>query len=55
MKHSWVGGMMVIHEEDLDYCASVREVTCERCDEVYIVGQDPGECGKALSEDGDQW
>jgi hypothetical protein len=33
--HSWVAGMMVVNEEDLDCISELRTVTCERCDAVY--------------------
>jgi len=34
-RHSWVAGMMYVHEEDLDTVSAERPVTCEQCDAVY--------------------
>lgn len=33
--HEWVGGMMVIHPEDLAEVAAVRKVVCSKCDHQY--------------------
>ena len=37
--HSWTAGMMYLHDEDLEYVASVRPVVCERCDLRYGQGE----------------
>lgn len=34
-RHSWVAGMMYVHDEDLDAVARMRTVECERCEVVY--------------------
>lgn len=34
-EHSWVAGLMYVHDEDLDAVAKIRPITCERCDAVY--------------------
>jgi hypothetical protein len=34
-RHSWVAGMMNVHDEDLDTVAKVRKVECEKCEAVY--------------------
>ena len=39
-KHSWVAGMMYVHDEDLDDVAAVRKVECEKCDKVYVPNED---------------
>jgi hypothetical protein len=31
-RHSWVAGMMYVHDEDLATVAAVRTVECEHCD-----------------------
>jgi hypothetical protein len=33
--HSWVAGMMHVHDEDLDTVSKERPVSCEVCDLVY--------------------
>jgi len=33
--HSWVAGMMHVHDEDLETVSKMRPVTCEVCDLVY--------------------
>lgn len=33
--HSWVAGMVYVHDEDLDMVARMRRVECERCETVY--------------------
>jgi len=33
--HSWVAGMMVVAEEDLDTVAAIRPVECEKCEATY--------------------
>lgn len=38
--HSWVAGMMRVHEEDLAFVAAQRQVECERCGYVYQSGGD---------------
>jgi len=38
--HAWVAGIMYVHPEDLEQVAAMREVTCEKCDKVYQVGED---------------
>lgn len=35
-RHSWVAGMMHVADEDLDTVAAMRDVTCERCEAVYV-------------------
>lgn len=35
--HSWVAGMMHVHDEDLETVARMRPVTCEKCDDTYQV------------------
>lgn len=34
--HEWTAGMMIVHPEDLEATAAVREVTCRKCDLVYL-------------------
>lgn len=34
-RHSWVAGMMHVHDEDLDAVAAVRQVECEYCEAIY--------------------
>jgi hypothetical protein len=33
--HSWVAGMMYVHDDDLDTVAETRAVICEDCDMKY--------------------
>jgi hypothetical protein len=33
-RHSWVAGMMYVHDEDLVTIAAMRPVECERCETV---------------------
>lgn len=37
-RHRWVAGMMYVHDEDLVSVARVRNVECERCEEVVGPG-----------------
>ena len=37
-RHSWVAGIMRVHDEDLDTVASMRRVECEHCEAVYVSG-----------------
>jgi NAD-dependent dihydropyrimidine dehydrogenase PreA subunit len=32
--HSFVAGMMVVHQEDVIYVASRRKIECERCEKA---------------------
>lgn len=39
--HSWVGGMIYVHDEDLESVARERAewggtVECEKCDAIYV-------------------
>lgn len=34
-RHSWVAGMMRVHDEDVEDVAAVRRVVCEKSDWVY--------------------
>ncbi len=34
-RHSWVAGMMHVHDEDLETVAAMRQVECEKCEAVY--------------------
>lgn len=36
--HTWVAGIMRVHDEDVESVAAVRPVECERCEYVYQVG-----------------
>lgn len=33
--HSWIVGMMYVHNDDLESVATRRRVECERCEYVY--------------------
>jgi hypothetical protein len=40
-QHSWVGGMMHVHEEDLKKSAATRKVECEKCNLIYGQKEQP--------------
>lgn len=33
--HSWTAGMMMVHDEDVESVAELRDVNCEKCDKSY--------------------
>jgi hypothetical protein len=35
-RHSWVAGMMHVHDEDVESVAATRAVTCDKCDCRYV-------------------
>lgn len=39
-KHSWVAGMMYVHEEDVASIARNRHVECEKCEISYESDKD---------------